>query len=199
MGISDHDLIFVVRKQKIPKPKARTIEFRTLKNMDQNAFLADLNSAPWDNSYIYDNIDDIWSHWSDLYKQILDDHAPVKRIKLRNNQLPWVSPDIQMQIRKRNRLYKKFRRTPTDLNWSNYKVQRNRVTALKKKAVKENTGLNVTQNSYNSKFRHNSYSFVISRIWNKLPPSVKIAPNLSSFRRKLKTLIFTGCQCKSCL
>ena len=31
----------------------------------------------------------------------------------------------------------KFRRTPTDLNWSNYKVQRNRVTALKKKAVKD--------------------------------------------------------------
>ena len=62
-----------------------------------------------------------------------------------------------------------------------------------------NTGLNVTQNSYNSKFRHNSYSFVISRIWNKLPLSVKTAPNLPSFRRKLKTLIFTGCQCKSCL
>ncbi|XP_068719429.1 uncharacterized protein [Montipora capricornis] len=92
VGISDHDLIFVVRKQKIPKPKARTIEFRTLKNLDQ---------------------------------------------KLRNNQLPWISPDIQMQIRKRNRLYKKFRRTPTDLNWSNYKVQRNTVTALKKKAVKD--------------------------------------------------------------
>ena len=105
MGISDHDLIFVVRKQKIPKPKARTIEFRTLKNLDQNAFLSDLSSAPWDSSYIYDNIDDIWSNWSDLYKQILDDHAPVKRIKLRNNQLPWISPDIQMQIRKCNRLY----------------------------------------------------------------------------------------------
>ena len=62
-----------------------------------------------------------------------------------------------------------------------------------------NTGLNVTQNSYNSKFRHKSYSFIISRIWNKLPLSVKTAPNLPSFRRKLKTLIFTGCQCKSCL
>ena len=46
-----------------------------------------------------------------------------------------------------------------------------------------NTGLNVTQNSYNSKFRHNSYSFVISRIWNKLPFSVKSTPNLLSFRR----------------
>ena len=31
-----------------------------------------------------------------------------------------------------------------------------------------NTGLNVTQNSYKSKFRHNSYSFVISRVWKLL-------------------------------
>ena len=27
LGISDHDLIFIVRKQKLPKPKARIIEF----------------------------------------------------------------------------------------------------------------------------------------------------------------------------
>ena len=53
-----------------------------------------------------------------------------------------------------------------------------------------NTGLNVTQNSYNSKFRHNSYSFVISRIWNKLPFSVKSAPTycLLEENRKLLSL-----------
>lgn len=136
VGISDHDLIFVVRKQKLPKPKARTMEFRSLKNLDQKAFFSDLKDVPWDSSYIYDNIDDIWSHWSALYKQVLDDHAPVKKIRLRNNQLPWISPDIQKQIRIRNRLYKKFRRAPTDLNWSNYRVLRNKVTALKRNAIK---------------------------------------------------------------
>ena len=33
------------------------------------------------------------------FKQVLDEHAPVKRVQLRNNQLPWISLDIQKQIR----------------------------------------------------------------------------------------------------
>ena len=33
------------------------------------------------------------------FKQVLDEHAPVKRLQLRNNQLPWISLDIQKQIR----------------------------------------------------------------------------------------------------
>ena len=125
-----------MRKQKLPRPKARTIEFRSLKYLDSNTFLSDLRNVPWDSAYIYDNIDDIRAHWSGLYKQVLDEHAPVKRIQLRNNQLPWISPDIQKQIRIRNRLYKKFRRAPTDSNWYKYKEQRNRVTGLKRRAVK---------------------------------------------------------------
>lgn len=130
VGISDHDLIFVVRKKKIPKPKARIIQFK-------NAFLTDLRNVPRDSSYTYDNIDDIWSHWSGLYTKIPEEHAPMKRTKFRYKQLPWISPDIQMQTRKRNRRYEKFRRTLTDLNWSIYREQRNRVTALKKRAVKD--------------------------------------------------------------
>ena len=33
------------------------------------------------------------------FKQVLEEHAPVKRVQLRNNQLPWISLDIQKQIR----------------------------------------------------------------------------------------------------
>ena len=44
-----------------------------------NVFLSDFKNFPWDSSYVYDNIDDIWSHWSSLFKQVLDEHAPVKR------------------------------------------------------------------------------------------------------------------------
>ena len=82
---------------------------------------SDLKNVPWNSSYVYDNIDDIWSHWSSLFKQILVEHVPVKRIQLRNNQLPWISADIQKQIRIRNKLYKKFIRASTNLNWANYK------------------------------------------------------------------------------
>ena len=53
VGISDHDLIFVVKKQKLPRPKATTIDFRSIKNLDQNAFLSDLKNVPWNSSYIF--------------------------------------------------------------------------------------------------------------------------------------------------
>lgn len=53
------------------------------------------------------------------------------------NQLPWINADIQKQIRKRNRLYRKYRKVSTNENWVKYKTQRNMVTTLKRKAVKD--------------------------------------------------------------
>ena len=52
VGISDHNLIFVVKKQKLPRPKATTTDFRSIKNLDQNAFLSDLKNVPWNSSYM---------------------------------------------------------------------------------------------------------------------------------------------------
>ena len=46
LGISDHDLIYVVRKQKLPKTKAKSIEFRSIKNLNHAAFKTDLGTIP---------------------------------------------------------------------------------------------------------------------------------------------------------
>ena len=54
-------------------------------------------------------------------------------------------------------------------------------------------GLNVEQNSYNSRFFHGLYTYIISRIWNQLPLLVKNAPNVSSSRKHLNKLNFIGC------
>ena len=62
-------------------------------------------------------------------------------------------------------------------------------------------GLNVVQTSYNSRFLHGSYAYMISHIWNQFPSAVKNAPtcNASSFQRLLTKLNFIGCQCSKCL
>ena len=44
LGLSDHDLIFTVRKNKNSRPKPRLIEFRSMKNFKLPDFLADLKS-----------------------------------------------------------------------------------------------------------------------------------------------------------
>ena len=46
LGISDHDLIYIVRKQRLPKPNVRSIEYRSMKNFDEPAFLSSLSDIP---------------------------------------------------------------------------------------------------------------------------------------------------------
>ena len=61
------------------------------------------------------------------------------------------------------------------------------------------SGLNVEQRPYNSRFFHGSYSYIISRIWNQLPPAAKNAANVPAFINHINTTNFGGCQCSSCL
>ena len=111
--------------------------FAKLFIFDEPAFLSSLRGIPWDTAYIFDDVNDIWCHWESLLKQAIDHHAPLKRMNLKSNHLPWINPAIQKQMLIRNLLYKKFRRIPTNENWNNYRCQRNKVTALKRRSVKD--------------------------------------------------------------
>ena len=82
----------------------------------------------FDESYPFVYIGHVWA---------IDHHAPLKRVNLKSNRLPWINPAIQKQMLIRNLLYKKFRRIPTNENWNRYRCQRNKVTALKKQSVKD--------------------------------------------------------------
>ena len=76
-----------------------------MKNFDEPAFLSSLSDIPWDTAYTFDDVNDIWCHWESLLKQAIDHHAPLKRVNLKSNHLPWIHPAIQNQRRIRNLLY----------------------------------------------------------------------------------------------
>ena len=46
LGISDHDLIYTIRKQKIPRPQPKLIEYRSMKDFDEEGYQADLSKIP---------------------------------------------------------------------------------------------------------------------------------------------------------
>ena len=60
-------------------------------------------------------------------------------------------------------------------------------------------GHNVTQESYNSSYLHNSFSYTISRIWNQLPLSIKSSTSFSQLRNLIKVHDLVGCQCNRCI
>ena len=86
LGLSDHDLVFAVRKQKLTKPKARILDYRSTKDLNANVFITALKDVQWDSAYAFDNPDDVWSHWAALLQQVIDKHAPVKRMRLGSTQ-----------------------------------------------------------------------------------------------------------------
>ena len=129
--------VFVVRKNKFPRPKPGLIEYRSMKNFDNAEFLTELENAPWDSAYCFSDVDDIWGHWSALNKIVLDRHAPVKKKWVRGDQLPWISSEIQHEIARRNRLFKRYRKNPTNNLCVAYKQQRNKVTSQKRKGINE--------------------------------------------------------------
>ena len=105
-----------------------------MKNLDEN--LEELRRVPWDSAYNFEDVDDLWDHWAKLYCQVLDTHAPLKKKRIRGDQLPWITPELQREISQRNRLFKKHAKNPTDSSWEKYRQQRNKVTTFKRKGMK---------------------------------------------------------------
>ncbi|CAB4001579.1 Hypothetical predicted protein, partial [Paramuricea clavata] len=95
LGLSDHSMIFAIRKHCIPKSREKVKHIRNFKNFNANDFLTDLSQMPWENIAQHDNSNVCWQVWKSLYLQVLDRHAPLRRMRTRGNSLPWISSDIK--------------------------------------------------------------------------------------------------------
>ena len=74
-----------------------------------------------------------WSFFKDTLNKAADKHIPSKLTSSRNS-LPWISRGIKRQMRRRDHLLKKARRS-SDKNspaWSAYRLQRNKAVKLLK-------------------------------------------------------------------
>lgn len=52
----------------------------------------------------FDDIDDKLYAFESLYRDILDEHAPLKHVHFRGNQVPYITEQWRKAIRYRNRL-----------------------------------------------------------------------------------------------
>ena len=106
-GLSDHCLVYAVLKTKLMRPKADKITRRSFKNFDQKALLCDLNTVPFLVAYVFDDPDDVYWCWEQLYNQVLDNHAPIKTTtKRQTTSSKFITPDICKFMRERDRLKK---------------------------------------------------------------------------------------------
>ena len=131
MGIEIRQSYYTIGKCKLPRPKPRIIECRSFKHFKEEDFIAALQNVPWYTAYLYEDSDDIWEHWSKLYNDVLELHAPLQKKQIR-----WMTPEITREMSPWNRLFKQYKKNPTSHSWQSYRKQRSKVTSLKRKEMK---------------------------------------------------------------
>ena len=134
-GVSDHDIIFAVRKLNSTRVNQHNIitkrSFKHFKNQD---FLKDLKEAGLEDFQNLNDPDAMWDIWKEKFLNVVNKHAPLKRSRVRNKRSPWITDDIISLIRTRDSLKRKAVINNTLNDWSEYKNARNKTNNKIKQA-----------------------------------------------------------------
>ena len=65
-----------------------------------------------------------------MFLQVFDSHAPLRRLRVKKNDAPWVTKDLRYQMDIHDKLLRYFRKTRAVPDWECYRQQRNKVRTL---------------------------------------------------------------------
>ena len=114
-GISDS--VYMIKKLRVPTPKLppRTLSVRNLKKFDLKSFRKELMEVPFDQiKNVTNDVNEMWLIWKAFFLDLLNKHAPITNIKVRNNKLPYVTFELRKLIRQRDYLRAKANKTGSE-------------------------------------------------------------------------------------
>ena len=78
IGLSDHSLIYLIRKNKKVKVPPKIIKFCSMKNFDQASFINSLKKTNWNHVCNCYDVNKALDVWQSLFNKVCDEHAPIK-------------------------------------------------------------------------------------------------------------------------
>ena len=134
--ISDHCLVYGIMTEKVQQHRPKTITSRTTKITDTEKLNADLADAPWQVGDIFTNTDDQYDYWKGLFESILNKHAPFKKKRVREKDIPYMTDAWKKAIRNKRKYAILFAKDRTPENFELKRRFRNIATKERRKAIK---------------------------------------------------------------
>ena len=88
LSISDHYLIYAIRKIGIPRGRPRFVEARDFKHFEESKFKLDLINAPWPCIDNFQEVNRALAAWTKVFLSVVDKHAPCRTRRIRNKPSP---------------------------------------------------------------------------------------------------------------
>ena len=122
-SLSDHSPVFCVFKAGVPKAPPRTIEYRCYKHYNKQSFLQDLrdtNCLNWTALLDERDTDATVNNWCQRFTDIADQHAPIKKMKVKGVNIPWMTAELSQAMQDRDYHLKEAQKTKSAHHWSSY-------------------------------------------------------------------------------
>ena len=91
LGLSDHSLVYVVRKHKQIKQPPRIVKTRCFKNFNDNDFFDSIDDIDWSQIYCIDDVNAALDKWQSLFTDVCNTHAPLKEKRVKGHLPEWVN------------------------------------------------------------------------------------------------------------
>ena len=152
LNISDHDLIYVIRKKEVTAKNNLSFTGRSYRNYEQEVFQENIVSADWDLFYIEEDPNKSWLYLLGIIRDEIDDMCPLKKIKIKKQKDPWISNDILELINDKNDLLETAKNTQHADDWQAARNARNLVASLVKDAKRNYLSDEIDNNLDPNKF-----------------------------------------------
>ena len=93
--------MFCVFKAGVPKTPLQTIEYRSYKHYNKQSFLQDLRDTNW--TALLDELDTdaTVNNWCQRFTDIANQHAPIKTMKVKGVNIPWMTAELSQAMQDR--------------------------------------------------------------------------------------------------
>ena len=171
IGCSDHNLIAITRKTKVPKEGSRIIKKRSFKAFDEEKYVRDVSNAKISNILLLEDSEAAFKVFDDTLTGVIDQHAPVRKATVRTVNSPWLDRETKEHMIERDQAKQIALSSGIKSDWQIYCKLRNFVTKLNRRRKKEYYDNIVQEMKHDSKRRLWSTLNVLVKGHTKSSPS----------------------------
>lgn len=182
--LSDHYMIYTIFKATKQPKQERIIQLRNYKNFNESLFIHDLIKAYSLHLSHIENITsvtELWDLWKIIFLSISNKHAPVRYVKMKNRNNPWITRDIINLIYTRDKIYQKACNTKDPQTFNLYRKIRNKITQQIKQEERKYYMHRINTNKNNPKQLWKSISHALGNNKHQTKPTHISADKFNTF------------------
>ena len=82
-------------------------------------------AIPWSVLECFEDINDAVAIWNELFIDVANRHAPLKKIRMKSASKPWISKDLREQMAERDYAKRIAKKSGAQEQWNNYRRLKN--------------------------------------------------------------------------